>query len=290
MAHRIDGRKLGRKTGPRKALYPNLVVSVLRYEQHQDHRGARQGGAWQVEQIITLAKEGTLAERRRIVAELPNEPLVIDKLDQRDRAPLRGPQLGVHPGHQDRPSGRRCGPDRPARAGLATADAPGAGGPSKPAREGGPVRYRARVEYDGTEFAGFQVQPGRRTVQGELEAALAHLSGGHRDPGRRGGRTDAGVHASGQVIAFTWTGRRSRAAVSVRPSGRCCRRTSRSGRCTGWHRASSRAAPRCGGSTATPSGTGPRSPLRERYAYGRRGAPRRRRPWTGRRQVAGRAA
>jgi len=74
----------------------------------------------------------------------------------------------------------------------------------KHAREGGPVRYRARVEYDGTEFAGFQAQPGRRTVQGELERVLAHLSG---EPPFRitvAGRTDAGVHATGQVIAFTW--------------------------------------------------------------------------------------
>ena len=76
----------------------------------------------------------------------------------------------------------------------------------KHAREGGPVRYRARVEYDGTEFAGFQAQPGRRTVQGELERALAHLFGGRRIPISAAGRTDAGVHATGQVIAFTWHG------------------------------------------------------------------------------------
>ncbi|HEX5467257.1 MAG TPA: tRNA pseudouridine(38-40) synthase TruA [Candidatus Limnocylindrales bacterium] len=73
-----------------------------------------------------------------------------------------------------------------------------------PAREGGLVRYRARVEYDGTDFAGFQVQPGRRTVQGELEAALARIAGGGRVRVVAAGRTDAGVHASGQVIAFTW--------------------------------------------------------------------------------------
>ncbi len=74
----------------------------------------------------------------------------------------------------------------------------------KHAREGGPVRYRARVQYDGTEFAGFQAQPGRRTVQGELERALAYLSGEPAFRIKAAGRTDAGVHATGQVIAFTW--------------------------------------------------------------------------------------
>ncbi len=64
------------------------------------------------------------------------------------------------------------------------------------------MRYRATVEYDGTEFEGFQRQaPGHRTVQGELEGALGRI-------GWRGasllaaGRTDSGVHARGQVIAF----------------------------------------------------------------------------------------
>lgn len=74
-------------------------------------------------------------------------------------------------------------------------------------------RFRATVEYDGTEFAGFQAQPAARTVQGELEIAVARLSGGIRQPVAGAGRTDAGVHAAGQVIAFTYPGTLSAEAL-----------------------------------------------------------------------------
>lgn len=61
--------------------------------------------------------------------------------------------------------------------------------------------YRALVAYDGTGYAGFQLQADRPTIQGELERALRQLTQqAVRVHGA--GRTDAGVHAIGQVISF----------------------------------------------------------------------------------------
>jgi tRNA pseudouridine38-40 synthase len=61
--------------------------------------------------------------------------------------------------------------------------------------------WKLILAYDGTGFRGWQVQPGERTVQGELQAALGRICGESPLP-QGSGRTDAGVHALGQVASF----------------------------------------------------------------------------------------
>jgi tRNA pseudouridine38-40 synthase len=62
-------------------------------------------------------------------------------------------------------------------------------------------RYKLTLEYDGTPFVGWQVQDGQMSVQGRLAQAIKDFSGEDVVP-RGAGRTDAGVHALGQVAHF----------------------------------------------------------------------------------------
>lgn len=62
--------------------------------------------------------------------------------------------------------------------------------------------FKLTIRYDGTPFAGWQVQPGQATIQGHLQSALRSITG--QDIQAVGsGRTDAGVHALGQVASLT---------------------------------------------------------------------------------------
>ncbi len=60
---------------------------------------------------------------------------------------------------------------------------------------------RLKIAYDGSRFAGWAAQPGQRTVQGEIESGLERILG-ERVELAVAGRTDAGVHATGQVASF----------------------------------------------------------------------------------------
>ena len=149
MAHRIGGRKLSRKQGPRLSLYKNLTVSVLRYERVQTTEAKAKEIRGCVERMITLAKQGDLAARRAVVAAFPNEPLVINKLFDEIAPKYADRTSGLYPDRQDRPAPGRCRA-RSSRSNW-----------SSRCSRGRPGALPRTVEYDGTDFAGFQVSLGR---------------------------------------------------------------------------------------------------------------------------------
>jgi tRNA pseudouridine38-40 synthase len=74
--------------------------------------------------------------------------------------------------------------------------------PASPTQGGGLVRLRLDLGYDGTDFSGWALQPGLRTVQAVLSEALATVFRTDRVALTVAGRTDAGVHASAQVAHY----------------------------------------------------------------------------------------
>jgi tRNA pseudouridine38-40 synthase len=80
------------------------------------------------------------------------------------------------------------------------------------------IRLRLDISYDGTDFSGWAEQPGRRTVAGELSTALATLFR-TRVPMAVAGRTDAGVHAIGQVAHIDVAGAALVALARRSPAG-----------------------------------------------------------------------
>lgn len=80
MPHQIAGRRLGRAGDHRMHMLANLAVAVLRYEKVHTTEAKAKEVRGIVDRMIVLGKRGDLGSRRALVAELPHEPLIVDKL------------------------------------------------------------------------------------------------------------------------------------------------------------------------------------------------------------------
>jgi large subunit ribosomal protein L17 len=80
MPHQIAGRRLGRASDHRMHMLANLAVAVLRYERVRTTEAKAKEVRGIVDRMITVAKRGGLTARRSLVADLPHEPLIVQKL------------------------------------------------------------------------------------------------------------------------------------------------------------------------------------------------------------------
>jgi large subunit ribosomal protein L17 len=79
MKHRVGGRKFGRPTDQRLAMYKNLVTDVLRYEKVTTTEPKAKEIQAMVEKVITLGCQGTIHDRR-LAQRHVNDPLIVEKL------------------------------------------------------------------------------------------------------------------------------------------------------------------------------------------------------------------
>ena len=196
----------GRRVAPRRG--EEVVTDVFVPRRRAPGRRRRQPGADRRERRRRRGRQRLAGAGRRRC-----------RRDQRRRDRRRRDR------RRRRPRRRGC-----ARPQVTTADGPCRSTPDEPATDtgGGLVRLRLAVSYDGTALHGWARQPGQRTVQGDLEQALATVLRLPVDL-TVAGRTDAGVHATGQVAHCDVPRRsgRSRSTGWCGACAACCRRTSR---------------------------------------------------------------
>ncbi len=188
MRHGRTRHKLSRDAAHRKALLRNLSQAADRARADPDEPGQGQGGQARGREADHPRQAGRPACAPPAPREAGPGQVHRPQAGRGDRSPLHRAPRRLHADRQARPAPVRLDRDGLPRAGLSRAVAL--------------ATYRLDLAYDGTGFSGWAVQPGLRTVQGEIEAALAQLFG---EPIRLtvAGRTDAGVHALGQVAGFT---------------------------------------------------------------------------------------
>ena len=93
MRHRVDGRRLGRPTGHRVAMYRNLVTDLLRYDKIVTTEAKAREVQGMAEKTITLGKRGSLHARRQALAFVTDKKVVGKLFDE------------IAPGYADRPGG-----------------------------------------------------------------------------------------------------------------------------------------------------------------------------------------
>ena len=76
MRHRVSGRALGRRSGPRLALVNNLATELLKHERMTTTHAKAQEAQRLVEKVITKGKQGTLHDRRQVLAVVKDEAVV----------------------------------------------------------------------------------------------------------------------------------------------------------------------------------------------------------------------
>ena len=183
MRHKRNRHKLSRDSAHRKALMKNLSRQLIEHERIQTSQAKAKAVKPEVEQLITLAKRGDLHARRLLLSRARPGQVHRPQAGRRDRAALQRAPGRLHADRQARPAPVRLDGDGLPRTGLTAGRASG----RRPVATY--LASTSRLRRPPASRAG-PSQPGLRTVQGELEAALARVLG-EPAPLTVAGRTDA---------------------------------------------------------------------------------------------------
>src|SRR5215467_1492280 len=191
------GTRVSPRSAPGRAITPRWLSSSWLPKQPRRSRAAGPGGhsllrrapAWP-RRRRSRPRRPPRARRLRRLPELRQPARARTPRRQRRRSPRRRPR--PRPAIPETPGSQRRRQGRPRQART----------PTRPTSSSGTaVRLRLDLGYDGSDFHGWASQPGLRTVQGELERCLVHALALDELPSLTvAGRTDAGVHARGQVV------------------------------------------------------------------------------------------